>query len=152
MSKEKTIEYSNDDITILWNAHLCKHAAVCVNTLPNVYKPNERPWININNATTEELKSQIAKCPSGALTYKSTTMEKGEVAGQVPQMEELEAGKTYAWCACGKSGNQPWCDGSHTGTAHTPTVFTAEENKKAAMCMCKQSKNPPYCDGSHANL
>ena len=60
--------------------------------------------------------------------------------------------KTYAWCSCGKSENQPWCNGAHVGTEFTPHIFTAEETKPAAICGCKQTKNPPYCDGSHASL
>ena len=79
-------------------------------------------------------------------------MEKGKVAGKNPQMVKLEAGKTYAWCACGRSSNQPWCDGAHQVTSLTPTVFTVDEAKEAALCMCKQTKNPPYCDGSHMSL
>ena len=79
-------------------------------------------------------------------------MEKAEVAGNSPHLLELESGKTYAWCACGKSSNQPWCDGSHQGSSFSPKVFTVDETKKAAMCMCKQTKNPPYCDGSHMSL
>lgn len=79
-------------------------------------------------------------------------MEKGKVAGKVPQMEQLESGKTYAWCACGKSENQPWCNGAHQGSEFTPKVFQIEEAKPAAMCMCKQTNNPPYCDGSHMSL
>lgn len=79
-------------------------------------------------------------------------MEEPVVAGKVPQMTDLEAGKTYAWCACGKSAGQPFCDGQHKGGAYNPNVFKAEESKKAAMCMCKQTSNPPYCDGSHAKL
>jgi|TARA_B110000238_G_C15943643_1_gene360092 CDGSH-type Zn-finger protein len=79
-------------------------------------------------------------------------MKQPKVAGTSPQMEQLEAGKTYAWCACGMSENQPWCNGAHAGSEFTPTVFQAEENKTAAMCLCKQSKNPPYCDGSHMSL
>jgi uncharacterized Fe-S cluster protein YjdI len=63
------IEYSNKDITIVWQPKVCQHSAVCVKTLPNVYKPDEKPWISIENATTEELKNQINKCPSGALTF-----------------------------------------------------------------------------------
>lgn len=65
----KTIHYSNDDITIVWNPDLCIHSAKCVKQLPNVYNPKERPWLKIENATTEELKAQIATCPSGALSY-----------------------------------------------------------------------------------
>ena len=79
-------------------------------------------------------------------------MEKAKVAGKLPQMTELEPGKTYAWCACGKSANQPWCDGSHKGSSLSPTVLTVEESKPTAMCMCKQTKNQPYCDGSHMKL
>ena len=64
-----TQNYSNDDITIVWNPSMCAHSANCVKNLPEVYQPNERPWLKIENATTEELKQQIATCPSGALTY-----------------------------------------------------------------------------------
>ncbi len=63
-------EYSNGELTIIWQAHKCTHAAECVKALPNVYKPKEKPWITIENATTAELQAQISKCPSGALTYK----------------------------------------------------------------------------------
>lgn len=79
-------------------------------------------------------------------------MEKENVAGRAPQMVELKAGQTYAWCSCAKSSNQPFCDGSHKGSSFSPKVFQAEDSKTAAMCMCKQTKNPPYCDGSHMTL
>ena len=62
-------EYSNGDITIKWQPKKCIHAAVCVNTLPKVYRPKESPWVAIENATTAELKDQVSNCPSGALTY-----------------------------------------------------------------------------------
>ena len=70
MGKDREIEYTNDEITIVWKPNLCEHAAVCVKTLPNVYKPKEKPWITIENATTEELIAQIKQCPSGALSYR----------------------------------------------------------------------------------
>ncbi len=79
-------------------------------------------------------------------------MEKPKVAGKSPQMEKLEAGKNLAWCACGKSANQPWCDGAHKGSSFAPTVFKVDEAKTAAMCMCKQTKKGPFCDGSHMSL
>ena len=63
-------EYSNREITIIWQPDVCIHSGICVATLPAVYKPKERPWIQIGNATTEELISQIKACPSGALSYK----------------------------------------------------------------------------------
>ncbi|WP_282123354.1 (4Fe-4S)-binding protein [Algibacter mikhailovii] len=63
-------EYSNKDITIVWQSKKCIHAGVCVKTLPQVYNPQEVPWVKIENATTEELIDQVSKCPSGALSIK----------------------------------------------------------------------------------
>jgi uncharacterized Fe-S cluster protein YjdI len=65
----KKYEYSNSEITIIWQPHLCRHSGICVKTLPKVYKPNERPWIDPNNATTGDLIDQIHHCPSGALSF-----------------------------------------------------------------------------------
>jgi len=76
-------------------------------------------------------------------------METANRAGNEPKQVELEQGKTYAWCACGLSKNQPFCDGSHKTTSFTPTVFKAEKSGTHYMCMCKQTKNKPFCDGSH---
>lgn len=61
-------EYTNGEITIKWQPKLCQHAAVCARTLPKVYRPGEKPWIKIENATTKELIDQINQCPSGALS------------------------------------------------------------------------------------
>ena len=73
------------------------------------------------------------------------------IAGTSPHIIDLEEGKTYAWCACGNSKNQPFCDGSHAGSEFTPVVFKAEGGK-AALCMCKATKGSPFCDGSHMNV
>lgn len=70
-------------------------------------------------------------------------------AGDAPKVAELVKGKTYAWCACGLSSKQPFCDGSHTSTDIKPTVFVAEKDGPHYMCMCKSTKNKPFCDGSH---
>jgi CDGSH-type Zn-finger protein len=71
-----------------------------------------------------------------------------------PVIIELEAGKTYAWCACGLSNNEggAFCNGSHKTTEFKPHIFTVDENKKAAICMCKHTSTPPFCDGTHAKL
>lgn len=72
-------------------------------------------------------------------------------AGDEPLKVTLTAGQTYAWCACGRSTSQPFCDGSHQGTGIDPVVFTAEEDSEVWLCMCKQTGGPPLCDGSHKN-
>ncbi len=63
-------EYSNGEITIVWQPGKCIHSGVCVRTLPQVYHPKEHPWIKPMNATTEEIIQQVAQCPSGALSIK----------------------------------------------------------------------------------
>ncbi|MDZ7753917.1 MAG: CDGSH iron-sulfur domain-containing protein [Gammaproteobacteria bacterium] len=72
-------------------------------------------------------------------------------AGTTPYVLELEPGD-YFWCACGRSRNQPFCDGSHAGTDITPLMFTVTEQRKRGYCACKQTATPPYCDGSHKGL
>ena len=75
-----------------------------------------------------------------------------KIAQKAPYPVEVEAGKTYFWCACGQSANQPFCDGSHKETGISPHKFTAEDSKKVFLCGCKATANAPFCDGSHARL
>ena len=65
---------------------------------------------------------------------------------------EVEGGKDYAWCSCGLSKNQPFCDGSHSGTDFSPIVWKAEENKSVWLCGCRHSKKGQFCDGTHKEL
>ena len=74
------------------------------------------------------------------------------IAQKSPFATDVEAGKSYFWCACGKSANQPFCDGSHKGTDFTPVKYTAEMDGKVFFCGCKASANAPLCDGTHAKL
>ena len=76
-------------------------------------------------------------------------MTQPQIVHKGPFAVALEAGKTYAWCACGKSANQPFCDGSHSGSGLTPLVFQAMETATVYLCGCKQSGKRPFCDGSH---
>lgn len=78
-------------------------------------------------------------------------MENPKIAAKMPAVVKLESG-TYYWCACGKSKNQPFCDGSHKGTSFSPTAFKIDLEQEAYLCQCKHSKNKPYCDGSHRNF
>jgi CDGSH-type Zn-finger protein len=70
-------------------------------------------------------------------------------ASDTPYGEEVEAGKSYFWCACGRSANQPYCDGSHKGTDFVPVKYEATESGKVFFCGCKVTGSPPLCDGSH---
>jgi len=70
-------------------------------------------------------------------------------AGDAPIAVEVEAGKSYFWCACGRSSNQPFCDGSHKDTGLNPVKWTAEQDGRKFFCACKGTGNQPLCDGSH---
>ncbi len=64
---------------------------------------------------------------------------------------EMEPG-TYFWCSCGRSKNQPFCDGSHRGTSFRPVKVTIDKPQRVKWCMCRHSKEGPFCDNSHRQL
>lgn len=74
------------------------------------------------------------------------------IAAKSPAGVDLKKGKTYYWCRCGRSEDQPFCDGSHRDTDITPREFTAEKDEEAYLCCCKGTGHPPYCDGTHTGF
>lgn len=74
------------------------------------------------------------------------------IAARAPIAIDVEAGKTYWWCACGKSTTQPFCDGSHQGSGFTPQKYAASATGRLWFCACKQTGSSPLCDGSHKKL
>ena len=74
------------------------------------------------------------------------------IAKPSPYAVQVEGGKHYFWCACGRSDSQPFCDGSHKGTGLSPVKFTAEKTEWIWFCGCKQTSNAPLCDGTHKAL
>jgi uncharacterized Fe-S cluster protein YjdI len=131
---EKTKEFSNGDVTIVWDDKKCIHSGICVKGLPNVFRPAVRPWIRINAAETDKLINQVTQCPSGALSYYLNNIEDKTDKNLDAKVEVLENGpllvygtlkvikkdgsteiknKTTAFCRCGASNNKPYCDGAH---------------------------------------
>ncbi|PIQ47037.1 MAG: hypothetical protein COW03_17100 [Cytophagales bacterium CG12_big_fil_rev_8_21_14_0_65_40_12] len=137
MEKEIVKEYSNGELTVIWKPAKCIHAAECVKALPEVYNPAEKPWIKAENASTQALKDQIAKCPSGALSYKMNEKEDQESASLETKVEVLANGPLLIY-----------------GTLHVKNKDGKEEtkNKTTAFCRCGSSNNKPYCDGSHIKV
>ena len=135
MKERKIIKkYTNGDLTILWEPKKCIHAAICVGSLPKVYNPDIKPWIKAENASIEELKNQINKCPSAALSYQMNNEENDKTEIMETKIEVMENGpllvrgklevknsrgdielkdKITAFCRCGASANKPYCDGVH---------------------------------------
>lgn len=67
--EDNTKKYDNGEITVVWQPHLCAHSANCVKGLPGIFNLTQKPWINVHAANTEDIISQVNKCPSGALSY-----------------------------------------------------------------------------------
>ncbi|MCK0131507.1 (4Fe-4S)-binding protein [Flavobacteriaceae bacterium F08102] len=134
-SKEIIKKYHNGEITILWKPKKCIHSGACVDALPKVYRPTEKPWIQQNQATTAELKAQIVTCPSGALSYvvndehnevkeipsgvlvevreKGPLLVKGTVQITHADGRKEVRENVTTFCRCGASENKPFCDGTH---------------------------------------
>jgi len=79
-------------------------------------------------------------------------MAEPNVAQKAPFKVDVEAGKAYWWCACGRSKSQPFCDGSHKGSEFSPVQYEATETKTVFFCGCKHTGTKPFCDGTHKKL
>lgn len=79
-------------------------------------------------------------------------MSQGKSTQNSPYKVDVEEGKSYFWCACGMSSNQPFCDGSHKGSDFTPVKYTAEKDGMVAFCGCRTTGNAPMCDGTHRTI
>ena len=132
-------KYTNNEITVLWDADLCIHSANCVNSLNAVFNPKQKPWINMQAASTEKIIQTVIKCPSGALTYKrKDEMEEEKQNEQVLTTIKVNAGGPYL-----VRGSVVVVDKDGSETVKEGTI---------ALCRCGGSQNKPYCDGSHTNV
>lgn len=134
MEREIVKEYTNGELTVVWKPGKCIHAAVCVQIMPDVYDPKAKPWITPEDANTADLKAQISKCPSGALSYYMNDGKDQEAQSLEAKVEVLENGPLLVYGTL---------DITHKdGSAET-------KNKTTAFCRCGLSNNKPYCDGAH---
>ena len=130
-------KYTNGDLTIVWEPRKCIHAAICVNSLPKVYNPDENPWIKAENAGIEELKAQIDKCPSAALSYQMNNEKNNKTENMETKIEVMKNGPLLVR---GKL------------EVKNSNGDVESKDKITAFCRCGASKNKPYCDGAHKNI
>jgi len=136
-SKEIVKRYEADGFTILWKPAKCIHSEICVKTLPEVYRPDDKPWIQPENASITELRAQIDRCPSGALAYEESKLNTPLNAKTMTEIQVVKGGPLIVKSDCKLEG----ADGN---------VETREGN--TAFCRCGASSNKPFCDGSHRKV
>lgn len=140
MSNQTIIkEYSNGEVTIVWQPAKCIHSTICFRSLPEVFNPQQRPWVKIDAATTERLVEQVKTCPSGALSYKMNS-QPVQAASAVADVVKVKVAPNGPLLVQGLIEVQDKQGGTTTHTQMT------------ALCRCGASANKPYCDGSHVKI
>ena len=132
-----TKRYSNGEVTVVWQPHLCSHSTVCFRGLPEVFDPRSRPWVRIGAAPTDRIVEQVQRCPSGALSY---VMDAPSAAASVvdasPELR-IEVRPNGPLVLHGRC------------TIERPDGTRDERDGKTSLCRCGGSQNKPYCDASH---
>lgn len=152
-----TKEYEADGITVLWDSDKCIHSAHCVRSLPLVFRPDERPWIEPESASVEDLRRTIDGCPSGALGYRlpadsltdpdEADAELDVVAEAMGIVEEAAAAEVTITA---ETDGPLAVEGPVRVLAADGSVL--EESDRVWLCRCGNSGRKPFCDGSHRRL
>ena len=141
MDENITKRYNNGEITVEWRPAACIHSTVCWKALtgiPEVFNPRERPWIKLENGSSDKIVEQIKKCPSGALSYFYNQAEPTEVSiNTETQVEEIPNGPLMVY------GNI---------TVKDKLGVETKKHRVTAFCRCGHSENKPYCDGNHIKV
>jgi uncharacterized Fe-S cluster protein YjdI len=131
--------YTNNEIKVSWIPDLCIHSANCVNSLNAVFIPKQKPWINMQAASTEKIINAVNNCPSGALTYKwNNEMEEQKQNEQSSVKIQVNSGGPYL-----VKGKVTLTDKDGSEAIKEGTI---------ALCRCGGSQTKPFCDGSHKNI
>jgi uncharacterized Fe-S cluster protein YjdI len=133
-------EYSKDDVTVVWQPKKCIHSANCWRGLPKAFNPKEKPWITLDNVSSEEIMEQVLKCPSGALSIKS---EKSDSESE--NVDSHSSANLYTEITILKNG--PLQIKGSLSIKHKDGKQEAQ--KEVYLCRCGQSENKPFCDGTH---
>ncbi len=130
-------EYRNDRIVVSWEPKRCIHVANCIRGLPQVFRPNDRPWVHVDAAMADEIATVVMTCPTGALHFERLD---GSPQEAEPDQTTIEA-----------RPNGPLFVRGKLRIVGTDGRLIREETR-AALCRCGQSENKPFCDGSHRRV
>lgn len=130
-------EYTNGEITIVWQPGLCIHSGVCFHSLPEVFKPRDQPWIQMEKSDSATIEATINACPSGALSLKvAADMQKNDISNnaELPKVKIMTDGPIRLMGAC---------------MVTLPDGTIVEKPNGVAICRCGGSASYPFCDSSH---
>jgi uncharacterized Fe-S cluster protein YjdI len=146
--KPITKRYTNGEVTVVWQPHLCIHSGICFRGLPAVFDPRRRPWVMPENAASAAIVAQVGRCPSGALSMAPAEAPAAAPApaeapaadsdaAEVTRIEATSNGPLLVYGSVLVRGGDGRCE-LRDGTT--------------ALCRCGGSANKPFCDGSHAKI
>ncbi len=127
-------KYVEGDLVVFWNAERCIHSGKCVQGLPRVFDPNRRPWIDLTQADQLDIREQVKRCPSGALSLEESKSASQSDKSEWVRVEVIRNGPLAIKSSC----TVVMSDGS-----------IKEKEKASFFCRCGGSENKPFCDGSH---
>jgi uncharacterized Fe-S cluster protein YjdI len=136
--KSTVKEYTDGVVTVVWKPEICSHSEKCFHGLPNVFNPNNRPWINMEGSDSERIVQQVKQCPSGALSFYYN--EEGKQADSKNSETKVEVLKDGPLIVHGDLSLH-----AHDGTQNN-------RSGKTAFCRCGASSSKPFCDGSHRKI
>lgn len=147
MSKfDKT--YTKGEVTVFWKPDLCIHSAKCFHSLPEVFNPKIRPWIQLDNSSTDKIIGTVKNCPSGALSFKYNSESSNEAKKlEEPKSEPL----SNSTVRINVTPNGPLLVTGNAIIVNADGTETIKEGK-FALCRCGQSTRKPFCDGTHKTL
>ncbi len=129
-------EYTKEDLTVIWEPGKCIHSTICANGLSEVFRPKDKPWIQLDKAESDRIKKQIDQCPSGALSYVTSAPTETATSNET-EVEVIQNGPLIVKATVkitDKDGN------------------TEIRLNRSSFCRCGASENKPYCDGSHRKI
>ncbi len=138
MDDEKR-KYTNGEVTVFWNPDLCIHATTCYMELPEVFKPFDRPWVDMSAASTERIIEVVKLCPTAAIDFiMNKDLKDDELVAETPAVFEVKVKPKGPYIISGDF------------TLQNEDGKTLEKRSRVALCRCGASMNKPFCDGEHS--
>lgn len=129
--------YRNDQIAVYWEPRLCIHVGNCFRGLPEVFQPQDRPWVKVDAATAEEIARVVMTCPTGALHFERLDGGPQEQGDEPTTINARPNGPLFVRGKVRIAG---------------PGGHLIREDTRLALCRCGHSENKPFCDGTHRRI